>query len=115
VAQRLRDRRMLMAFRRRRERARQLHRPGRLTVAGAAGSVLRVVGIRTLVPAVVVAALLGAGVAQAAPVVDGNARFTVITPSLIRLEYDAGGSFENGRTQLTDGRLPSRARFRTSV
>src|SRR3954468_7803128 len=54
---------------------------------------------RVFVPAAVVAALMGAGAAQAAPVVDGKARFTVITPSLIRLEYAADGSFENGRTQ----------------
>jgi alpha-glucosidase (family GH31 glycosyl hydrolase) len=65
--------------------------------------------------AAVALVLLGGGVAQAAPVVDSHARFTVITPSLIRLEYAANGNFENGRTQVTDGELPSSARFHTSV
>ena len=47
--------------------------------------------------------------------VDGNARFEVLTPSLIRLEYAADGKFEDRRTQTTAGRLRSSARFRTSV
>ena len=48
-------------------------------------------------------------------VVDGTARFEVITPSLIRLEYAADGRFEDRRTQTTEGRLPHRARFTTRV
>jgi alpha-glucosidase (family GH31 glycosyl hydrolase) len=39
----------------------------------------------------------------------------VITPSLVRLEYADDGAFEDGPTQLTQGRLASSARFTTSV
>ena len=53
--------------------------------------------------------------AGAAAVVDGRARFEVITPSLIRLEYAADRRFEDRRTLTTDGRLPTRPRFRTRV
>jgi alpha-glucosidase (family GH31 glycosyl hydrolase) len=67
---------------------------------------MRLVGLGAL------AAALAAAPASAAPVVDGHARFTVITPSLVRLEY---GTFGNARTQLTAGRLPARATFRTRV
>jgi alpha-glucosidase (family GH31 glycosyl hydrolase) len=58
---------------------------------------------------------IAAPAASAAPVTDGKARFDVITPSLIRLQYAADGKFENGRTQTTEGRLRSSAPFRTSV
>ena len=52
--------------------------------------------------------------ASAPPTVrDGDARFEVITPSLIRLEYAADGEFENGPTQTTEGRLPTDPRFTT--
>src|SRR4051812_41557723 len=62
------------------------------------------------------AILLGlAPSADAKPVVDGKARFEVVTPSLIRLEYAADGTLENRRTQTTDGRLRSAPRFRTRV
>ena len=44
---------------------------------------------------------------------DGKARFEVITPSLIRLEYAADGEFENTPTQTTEGRLQTDPRFRT--
>ena len=64
---------------------------------------------------VIIAALGAACTAHAAPVVDGNARFTVITPSLIRLEYAADRAFDDDRTQVTDGKLPSNARFVTTV
>ena len=53
--------------------------------------------------------------AGAATVADGNARFDVITPSLVRLQYAADGKFDAGRTQTTEGRLRSSATFRTSV
>ena len=53
--------------------------------------------------------------AAAAPIVDGNARFEVVTPSLIRLEYAADGRFEDRRTLTTGRRLTSRARFSTAV
>ena len=53
--------------------------------------------------------------AAAAPVVDGNARFEVITPSLIRMEYAADGRFEDRRSQTTAGRTRTAPRFRTSV
>ena len=69
------------------------------------------VGARVLVAS----ALVFAPTANAAPVVDGNARFEVITPSLVRLEYAADKKFEDGRTQTTDGRLASSARFTTAV
>ena len=41
-----------------------------------------------------------------APVVDGSARFTVVTPTLIRLEYAEDGQFEDRPTQ-TVGARPS--------
>ena len=53
--------------------------------------------------------------AQAKSVTDGKARFEVITPSLIRLQYSPDRKFDNGRTQTTEGRLARSARFRTSV
>lgn len=55
--------------------------------------------------------------AQAKPsVVDGAARFEVITPSLIRLEYAVDGHFEDRPTLTTEGRIGGRpARFRTKV
>jgi len=54
--------------------------------------------------------------AQAAePIVDGAARFEVITPSLVRLEYAAAAQFEDRRTVTTDGRLPTNPRFETEV
>lgn len=55
------------------------------------------------------------GGAHARAVKDGKARFEVITPSLIRLEFADDGRFENRRTQTTAGRLRTRTRFRTSV
>jgi alpha-glucosidase (family GH31 glycosyl hydrolase) len=66
-----------------------------------------------LVAVVVVA--LAAPAAAAKPITDGSARFEVITPSLIRLQYAAGGNFETRRTQTTEGRLRAATRFRTSV
>jgi len=76
--------------------------------------------------ALVFAALIAAGLwtllavapgfAQAKPaIVDVAARFEVITPSLIRMEYAADGRFEDRRTLTTDGRLPTRPRFETEV
>src|SRR3954469_2328872 len=53
--------------------------------------------------------------AGAKSITDGKARFEVITPSLIRLQYAADGKFDNNRTQTTSGRLRSSARFRTRV
>ena len=58
---------------------------------------------------------MAASGASAKPITDGKARFEVVTPSLIRLQYAADGAFENGRTQTTEGRLRSSAPFRTSV
>jgi len=64
----------------------------------------------------VLAALLGAAAsASAAPVVDGNARFEVVTPSLIRVEFASDRRFEDRRTLTTAARLPTRPRFRTFV
>jgi alpha-glucosidase (family GH31 glycosyl hydrolase) len=58
---------------------------------------------------------IAAPAASAASLTDGKARFEVITPSLIRLQYAADGKFENGRTQTTEGRLRSSGSFRTTV
>jgi len=60
-------------------------------------------------------ALVAAAPAQAAPVREGDLRIEVLTPSLLRIEYAPGGRFEDRRTLTTDGRLPSRARFTSSV
>ena len=53
--------------------------------------------------------------AAAAAITDGNARFQVITPSLVRLEYAADGDFEDRSTQTTYGGLAGEPRFRTFV
>ncbi len=57
------------------------------------------------------AALAPAASAAAAPTVvrDGNARFEVITPTLVRVQLAADGRFEAGRTQLTADGLAVRA------
>src|SRR5215207_3811643 len=61
-------------------------------------------------------ALMAPSIATAAPVVDGTARFEVITPSLVRVEIADDGRFEDGRTLTTGGRLRTREpRFTTSV
>jgi len=74
-----------------------------------------VLGGRRLLVATTVALVGIQGSAHAASLTDGKARFTVITPSLIRLQYADDRAFGSGRTQLTDGELRSSARFRTSV
>jgi hypothetical protein len=75
-----------------------------------------VVGLRRVV---VLGGVLAAGVpapaATAAPVVDGTARFDVVTPSLIRLEHAPDGRFEDRRTLTTAGRRATRPAFRTFV
>ena len=53
--------------------------------------------------------------ARAGVVIDGPARFEVITPSLVRLEYAADRRFEDRRTLTTGGRLATRPRFATSI
>ena len=74
----------------------------------------RVVGL-TLAAVLALAGVAHAGNdARSAAVVDGAARFEVITPSLIRLEYAADRRFEGRRTLTTAGRLRTRPRF-TSV
>ncbi len=55
---------------------------------------------------VTTAACAGRGGGQP-PVTEGNARFTVITPTLIRLEYAEDGAFEDRPTQ-TVGTRPAR-------
>src|SRR5829696_3624316 len=61
-------------------------------------------------------ALMAPSIATAAPVVDGTARFEVITPSLVRVEIAEDGRFEDGRTLTTGGRRRTREpRFTTSV
>ena len=59
--------------------------------------------------------LAASGPAAAAPIVDGNARFEVVTPSLIRLEFADDGRFEDRRTQTTAGRVARGAPYRTTV
>ena len=78
-------------------------------------------GGRLLIAAVAVAvAVPGAapGAAGAAvkgnTITDGKARFQVLTPTLIRLEYAGEGGFEN-RPTLTVSNRRLRARFKTSV
>src|SRR3954466_125297 len=53
--------------------------------------------------------------ASAAPVTDGAARFEVVTPTLIRVQVAEDGRFEDGSTQTTAGRLPSSAKFTTTI
>lgn len=53
--------------------------------------------------------------AAPAQVVDGNARFQVITPTLIRLEYAADGRFEDRATQTLGTRPEASAQFSTSA
>ena len=62
-----------------------------------------------------VVAAAGAPSAGAAPIVDGKARFEVISPTLLRLEYAADRRFENRSTLTTDGQLPSDPRVDTRV
>jgi alpha-glucosidase (family GH31 glycosyl hydrolase) len=75
--------------------------------------------IAVLATSVVLAAVawlaVPAPASAARAITDGNARFEVITPSLVRLEYAADGSFEDRSTQTTYGRLPTEPDFRTSV
>jgi alpha-glucosidase (family GH31 glycosyl hydrolase) len=51
--------------------------------------------------------------ANAGTVVDGKARFEVITPSLLRLEYASDRSFEDRRSQASAGRFSTNPRFTT--
>jgi hypothetical protein len=60
----------------------------------------------------VVATLVAATEATAAPIRDGNARFEVISPTLIRLEYAADGRFENRPSLTAVGRRLRRVRIR---
>ena len=60
-----------------------------------------------LIVAIAVALVATQGTAHAASLTDGKARFTVITPSLVRLQYADDGAFDNDRTQVTDGELRS--------
>jgi len=53
--------------------------------------------------------------ARGPSVVDGAARFEVISPSLIRLEYAADRRFEGRRTLTTAGRKRTRPRVKTTV
>src|SRR4051812_17314560 len=69
---------------------------------------------RLLVVLVFAAALMPAS-ASAAPVTDGAARFEVVTPTLVRVQVAEDGRFEDGPTQTTAGRLPSKTRFTTTI
>src|SRR3954447_6934530 len=62
-------------------------------------------------------ALTGPAAANAATgaVRDGAARFEVVTPTLIRLEYAADGRFQDGPTFNVPSRRFAATRFRTSV
>ena len=59
-------------------------------------------GGKLLPVAITVAAVGFTSSAHAASLTDGKARFTVITPSLVRLQYAQDGAFQDGHTQLTD-------------
>ena len=48
-------------------------------------------------------------------IIDGRARFTVLTPTLIRLEYADDGQFEDRPTQTTGQRMRVSAPFGTHV
>lgn len=70
--------------------------------------------------AAVAAAVAGAAPAQAAPaktatVNDGKARFQILTPTLIRLEYAEDGRFEDRPTMTAVRRSFRAPRFTTSV
>jgi alpha-glucosidase (family GH31 glycosyl hydrolase) len=77
-------------------------------------------GLAAIAVVAAIAALLtpagAAGATKRGAIVDGNARFEVITPTLIRLEYAEDGRFE-GRPSLTTGeRIERRGpRFSTRV
>lgn len=51
----------------------------------------------------------------AAIVHDGAARFTVVTPTLLRLEYAEDGRFEDGPTQTVPARKLPRANFSSAI
>ena len=68
---------------------------------------------RAVTLAAVLVGALGAP-ASATTVTDGNARFQVLTPTLIRLEYAADGRFEDRPSMTATNRRLS-ARARTSV
>lgn len=53
--------------------------------------------------------------ASAAEVVDGNARFQVLTPTLIRLEYAGDGAFQDGSTLTAINRSLPVPAYTTSV
>ncbi|HEV7963726.1 MAG TPA: ricin-type beta-trefoil lectin domain protein [Actinoplanes sp.] len=53
--------------------------------------------------------------AATGPVVDGNARFQVLTPTLIRLEYAGDGKFQDGTTFNAVNRNFPAASYTTSV
>src|SRR3954469_14473176 len=75
--------------------------------------------------AVVVSALVGslwglallvtAPAAEAAAVRDGHARFEVLSPGLIRLEYAGGDRFEDGQTMPVVNRAFPAVPFQTFV
>lgn len=60
--------------------------------------VLFIVFMTVIVPAPAYASSARASAPSTNIVIDGNARFTVLTPMLIRLEYADGGQFQDGTT-----------------
>jgi hypothetical protein len=58
-----------------------------------------------VVSAVLALVLPAAGLARSKVITAGPARFEVLTPSLVRLQYAADGRFEDGRTITTAGEL----------
>ena len=89
--------------------------------SGASNRIFRRLTVLAAVAALV--AGMGAGSALAAPtphqsgnqVIDGNARFEVLTPTLIRLEYAGDGAFQDGATfNVVNRNLPVPA-FTTDV
>ena len=55
------------------------------------------------------------GTANSGSVQEGNARFTVISPTLVRMEYAENGQFEDRPTQTLGTRPPASADYTTRV
>ena len=67
-----------------------------------------------LVTAAIATLALPAG-AEARTITDGDVRFDIITPSLIRIERAPGGDFEDRRSLTTGGRIARGARATTRL
>src|SRR3954465_7417853 len=88
-----------------------------LVAIGAAGGAVTGAGGASAAPGGVRAAVAGPAVRSPSTgsVRDGAARFDVLTPTLIRLEYAADGRFQDGPTFNVPSRHFAATRFHTSV